>query len=292
MTGNLKSDGTLAKLTADGHIVLKEAGGALPGGTLEGVGATLDFNGSRLTVSSAAGDWNGLAWTASGGVTASDVRAPALDMGVTLPSAPLTLANGMDAVAALDLRAAGRPASLALSGSAQLLTATVNRSADIESLVSPGGAGLKTPLPPLKLPGPPAWNLNLHVAGVTAVKLANTSGIATPALNITGSIAKPAVSGNIGVKGFTIAQGLDKITIADGTYYLNPASPANPALALHANGIAGGEDFDGYIRGTLTDKHFTWSQGLTKMLAGYADATAAPTLPTPPISPAPSPAKP
>jgi len=285
LTGSIKSDGTLAKLTADGHLVIKNAGGAIPAGTLKAAGATLDFKGDQLTMTSGAGDWNGFPWIASGTVTASDVRAAWLDLAVKLPAAPLTLGDGMEGVAALDLHVSGQPDTLAFSGSAQLQALKVNRSASLESLVAPGGTGLQAPPPALALAGPPAWKLDIQVAGEDAsVELANTSGMVSPALEISGSLAQPAISGSIAVKGFTIAEGPDRLTIADGSFFLNPADPAACALVLHATGVTGGDRFEGYIHGTLADKHFTWGPALTATLAGQADFSETAALPAPPLS--------
>jgi hypothetical protein len=284
LTGALKSDGTLAKLTADGHLAIKDAAGSIPAGTLKGGNATLDFKGSQLTVTSAAGAWNDLAWTASGSVTAPDIRTPALDLAVKLPAAPLTLGPGMESVASLDLHASGPPDTLALSGSAQLQTLKIDLNASIESLVAPGGAGLQGPLPALALTGPPAWNLNIQVSGNAATELANTSGAITPALEISGSLAQPMVAGSIAVKGFTVTESPDKISIADGSFFLDPPNPAATALALHATGVAGGNAFDGYIVGTLAEKHFTWAPAITAILAGVMDLAPASPMPPPPLS--------
>ena len=243
LTGMLKADGTLAKLNAEGHLVIKNAAGAVPAGILKDAGATLDFKGDQLAVTSAAGDWNGLSWTASGAVTVGDVRVPSVDLSVKLPGAPLTLGAGMEATGSLDLHASGQVDTLALSGSAQLQTLKIKNSASIESLVAPEGTGLREPLPALALAGPPAWKLNIQVAGDAAVKLANTSGTAAPALEISGSIAQPSVSGSIAVKGFSIAEGPDRLNIADGAFFLNPADPAASGLVLHAAGVVGGDDF-------------------------------------------------
>jgi len=284
LTGSIKSEGTLAKLTADGHLAIKDAAATLPAGTLEGTNAILDFKGDQLTVASGTGDWNGLDWTASGTVTAGDIRTPALDLALNLPAAPLTLGDGMEATAALDLRAAGQPETLALSGTAQLQTLALNRNADIESLVSPGGAGLLPPPPDLALAGPPAWKLDIRVAGDTVVALANTSGRAAPALQVSGSLARPAISGSIDVNGFTVTKGPDRLSIASGTVLLNPADPASSTLVLHATGNAGADDIDGYIFGTLADKHFTWDPNITAALAGHTDLAALPALASQPLS--------
>jgi len=284
LTGNIKSDGTLAKLTAGGHLAIKNAAGALPSGTLKGGNAILDLKGSQLSVTSAAGAWNGLEWTASGSVTAPDVRTPSLDLAVKLPAAPLTLGAGMEGAASLDLRATGQPATLALSGSAQLQTLTLDRNASIESLVSPGGAGLREPLPVLALAGPPAWNLKIQVAGNAALELANTSGTVSPALEISGSLAQPAISGSIAVKRITVIEGPDEISITDGAFFLNPANPAATALVLHSSGATGGDSFDGYIYGTLAEKHFTWNPDLTSLLARTADLSPVPAAPAQPLS--------
>jgi autotransporter translocation and assembly factor TamB len=282
LTGDLNTGGTLAKLTAAGHLVIKNAGGAFPDGTLKGAGGTLDFKGDQLTIASGTGDWNAMPWTASGTVATGDLRTPALDLAVKLPGAPLTLAKGIEATAALDLRATGRPDALALSGSAQLQAVRLDRRAGIESLVSPRGAGLEGPLPALAIPGPPAWKLDVHIGGNAAATLPNSTGGIAPALEITGSLARPVVAGTIAVKGFSIADGSNGLTIADGTYYLNPADPAASALVLRASGVAAGEAFDGYIYGTLARKYFTWDPDVTAALSGHAPAaTVTPAAATP-----------
>jgi hypothetical protein len=295
LTGNLKSDGTLAKLTAAGHLVIKNAAGTVPDGTLKAGDATLDFNGSQLSAASASGDWNGLAWSASGAVTAPDVRTPSLDLAIKLPTAPLSLGNGMDATAALDLRATGQLSTLAISGTAQLQSLKINRSPSLENLVGPGGTGLQGPLPALTLAGPPAWKLNVQVIGNASVELAGAStsrdrpapervsaaavdpsGIISPTLEISGSLAHPAISGSIAVKGFSITEGPGQIAIAGGAFFLNPVDPAATSLVLRTSGVAGGAPFDGYIFGTLAQKHFTWSPRLTAILAGSATLSPIP----------------
>ncbi len=284
LTGSLKSDGSLAKWTAAGHLVFKNAGGTLPAGTLKAGNATLDFNGSQLSVTSAAGNWNDLPWTASGSIAAADVRTPALDLAVKLPAAPLTLGPGMEGSAALDLRASGPPGALALSGTAQLQTLKINRPASMESLVAPGSAGLQGPLPALALAGPPAWKLKIRVAGNAAVTLANTSGNAQPALELSGSIARPILSGSIGVQGFGMTAGPDLLTVVDGGFFLNQANPGNPGLVMLVAETTGDHGFNGYIFGTLMDKHFTWGPDQTALLAGPRDLSPIPPLADPPFS--------
>jgi hypothetical protein len=283
------------QLTAAGHLVIKNAAGTVPEGTLKAGDATLDFNGSQLGVAAANGDWNGLAWSASGAVTAPDVRTPALDLAVKLPSAPVSFGNGMDATAAMDLRATGQLATLAISGTAQLQSLRINRSPSLESLVGPGGAGLQGPPSPLALAGPPAWKLNVQVTGNAAVELArgsasrdrpapervpaapaDPSGIIAPTLEISGSLAHPAISGSIALKGFSMTEGPDQIAIAGGAFFLNPVDPAATSLVLRTSGVAGGDPFDGYIFGTLAQKHFTWSPRLTAILAGSATPSPIP----------------
>jgi hypothetical protein len=284
LTGALNTGGTLPKLTAGGHLVIKNASGALPAGTLKAGNATLDFSGNRLTVTSAAGNWNQLAWTASGAVTAADVRAPALDLAIKLPAASLALGQGMEGSAALDLRASGPPDALALSGTALLQALKIDRSASMASLVAPGGTGLQGPLPALALAGPPAWKLNIRVAGDAAVALANTTGNAQPALEISGSLARPAISGSIDVQGFDMIEGPDRLTIGNGTFFLNQANPAASALVLLVVENTGDHGFAGYIFGTLMNKHFTWGPDQTAMLAGPADLSSLAPLPDPAFS--------
>jgi autotransporter translocation and assembly factor TamB len=277
LTGSLKSDGTLAKLIADGHLIVKNAGGTLPAGILKGAGATLDFNAGQLTLTSGTGNWNGLAWSASGAIAASDLRAPSLDLAVQLPAATLALGNGMEGSASLDLHASGQPDALSLSGSAQLETLKINQNASMESLVAPGGTGLEGPFPAVTLAGPPAWTLAVQVGGNASVDLANASGKISPALEISGSLGQPVISGSVDVKGFAITEGPDSLALAGGTFILNPADPAASALALHATGVAGGRGFDGYIYGTLAAKQFTWDLDQTLALAGSAEfSTSAP----------------
>ena len=281
LNGNLKSDGTLAKLTTDGHLVIKNAGGVVPAGTLKGANAFLDLKGNQLTLTSGTGNWNGLSWTASGTIAGSDVRTPTLDLAIALPAAPLPLANGMNATAALDLRATGQPDTLALSGTAQLQSLTINTSADIEGLIAPGGIGLRDSLPSLTISGPPSWKLDFRVQGDTAVQLANTTGEAMPSLQVSGSLAQPILSGSIDVKGFSMTQGPNELSIVGGTFFL---SPATPAFVMHAAGSAGADIFDGYVFGSLAEKHFTWSPDITAALAGHADLVAMPALPTQTLS--------
>ena len=161
------------------------------------------------------------------------------------------------------------------SGTAQLLNLSIKSSADIESLAATGGIGLRTP-PSFTLTGPQAWKLKIHVAGDASVALANTSGMITPSLQLSGSIAQPSISGRIDVRGFTMTEGPDQLSIAGGTIILGSTAPN---LALHATGTAASESFDGYIFGPLTDKHFTWAPGITATLAGHSDLATLPPLP-------------
>jgi hypothetical protein len=201
----------------------------------------------------------------------------------------------MDATAALDLRATGQLSTLAISGTAQLQSLKINRSPSLENLVGPGGTGLQGPLPALTLAGPPAWKLNVQVIGNASVELAGAStsrdrpapervsaaavdpsGIISPTLEISGSLAHPAISGSIAVKGFSITEGPGQIAIAGGAFFLNPVDPAATSLVLRTSGVAGGAPFDGYIFGTLAQKHFTWSPRLTAILAGSATLSPIP----------------
>ena len=281
LTGNVKSDGTLAKLTADGHLAIKGAGGIFTTGTLTGAGGTLDFKGNQMTVSSGTGDWNGVSWSASGTATASDVRKPLLDFSIKTPAMPLTLGVGMEGIAGLDLHASGTPDTLALTGTAQLQRMKMNDAASIESLVVPGGTGLRNPAPPLALAGPCGWTLDLRVGGNAAVDLLNTSGKITPALAISGSLGQPIVAGNIGLQGFDLSEGPDKISIVGGTFFLSQTKPGASSMSVRAIGITGGEPFDGYVFGTLTEKHFTWGPEITAMLAGAEPPTPSWVAPPP-----------
>jgi hypothetical protein len=280
LTGALKSDGTLAKLTADGHLVIKNAGGDLPAGTLKGASGTLDFKGDELTVTSGTGNWNGIDWTASGTVTASDVRKPAFDVSINLPATSLPLGNDMDAAAALDLRATGALDTLALTGSAQLQTLKLNRAISIESLIASGAPGAASaPLPAITLPGPPAWTLNIQVKGNASVELANTSGHASPSLELTGSIAAPSVFGSVEVSGFLLAEGPDHLTIRDGALFLNRADPPSSTLFLVTTGNTAGQDFRGYLTGTLIDRRFSSDPDVSPWLPGHAELSEFPTQP-------------
>jgi len=279
LTGLLKSDGTLAKLTADGHLVIKNAGGTVPAGTLKGASGTLDFKGDAMTVTSGTGDWNAVGWTASGTVTAADVRKPALDLSINLPAAPLTLGDGAEATAALDLHATGTPDALALSGSAQLQTLKSNRAISIESLIASGSSTLDAPLPAISLAAPPAWTLDIQVTGNASVELANTSGHASPSLELTGSIAAPSVFGSIEVSGFTLSEGPDHLTIQDGALFLNRADVPNSALFLVTAGNTAGQDFRGYLTGTLIDRRFSSDPDVSAWLPGHADLSDFPARP-------------
>ncbi|HEX4086139.1 MAG TPA: hypothetical protein VHY22_14585 [Chthoniobacteraceae bacterium] len=293
LTGNLKSDGTLAKLTADGRLAVKNASATFPAGVLKSAAGALAFSGSQVALTSGSGSWNDLAWTASGIVTASDVRKPDIGLTIKIPSAPLTLGQGISATAALDLRTGGAPDALALSGTARALTLAIRDKATLQALVAPGSCGLQGALPALALPGPSAWKLDIRVTGTAATELSNATGSVMPSLNVTGAIGKPALAGEIGIHGFSIAEGPDKATIPDGTFYLNPGH--SPGISLHAAGVAGGDPFDGYIFGTLAEKYCTWSPETTDALAGYVDTALPDTMPftlgapIPAPSPAPAP---
>ncbi len=271
LTGNIHSDGTLAKLTGSGHLTVKNAGGTIPAGTLKDCNATLDLKGSTLSATGAAGNWDGIAWTGSGAVTAPDVRAPLLDLATRIPSLRLPLGAGLSAASAL-----------AISGSAQLQMLQVDRTASLRSLVSNGGLGLDGSLPAPSLPGPKAWKLNLHAGGSAALKLANTTGIIIPDVMLTGSLSHPAISGSVTVKGLSLSERMaigdsaDFMTISDATFFLNPADPAGTALTMHASGMVEYQPFEGYLYGTLADKHFTWPPEITTALAGAVDVTSPP----------------
>jgi hypothetical protein len=257
LTGAVKSDGTLAKLTANGRLSVKDAAGALPAGILKGGSATLDFKGNQMTVTNAAGNWNSLAWTGSGTVTGPDVRVPAVDVEVKAPGAPVGFGPGIDGVASLDLHAVGQPEGLALSGSAQLQTLKVNRTASIADLLAPGGTGLLGGAPMLELTGPAAWGLDIDVTGNVPVEFQNAFGTVAPALEITGSIGRPVVAGRIDLHDFTITEGAEQLTISSGTFFLNPSGPAS--LYLAAVGNPSGENVQGAIYGTLIEKHLGWA---------------------------------
>ncbi len=283
LTGTLKSDGTLAKLTADGRLVVRNSGGTVTSGTLKGAGGTFDFKGDELTLTSGTGLWNGSPWSASGTATGSDIRSPEIDLALKLPAAPLMLGTGVEATAALDLHAAGRPDTLALTGSAQLQALKIDRNATMESLVAPGGAGIEGPLPAIALAGPSAWKLGIRVGGNTAVQLANTSGKMAPALEISGSLGRPIVSGRVDFSGFNITEGPDHLWIEEGTFFLNPEDPAATRLIVQAAEETDHHGFDGYIAGTLADKHFSWGPDATAKLAGLPDLSTTPALDAPPI---------
>ena len=280
ITGDLKSNGTLASLTADGHLTIKNAAVVVPAGVLKTANADLEFKGPQVTVNSASGNWDSLDWTATGAVTASDVRAPALNLAIKLPSAPVTLGPGIETSSSLDLHATGPLETLALSGASQIKTAQVKDAASLASLVTDGGTGLRDPLPPLAIPGPPAWTLNVTTSGTALVNFGEASGKAMPSLALAGSLAHPTVSGNIAFKGFTITEGPDKLAISDGAIFLNPRDPPASTLTLHAAGVAGDDDFDGYIYGSLAFKHFTWDGHITDSLAGKP-GPATPAAPAP-----------
>jgi hypothetical protein len=271
LTGNVRSDGTLAKLTGAGHLTIRHAGGTLPAGMLKDCNATLDLTGSTAKVSSAEGTWNGTAWTGAGTITAPDVRAPVVDLVTQAPTVALPLGPGVNATAALDLRATGAPGALGISGTAQLQTLQIDRAASLESLIANGGIGLSAPLPVLSLPGEGSWKLNVHVGGNAVLKLANTGGMIAPDLMVGGQLAGPVIHGSVTVKGIDITDAPDHLTITDGAFFLNPADPAQTALAIHASGMADYEPFDGYFYGTLADKHFTWPPEITTTLAGAVD---------------------
>ncbi len=284
ISGELKTAGTLASLTADGHLSMKNIAATLPAGVLKTGNANLDFKGSQMTVNSASGNWNKVDWTATGGATAVDVRTPALNLGIRLPSAPVRLAPGIDTTSALDLHATGPLTALALSGTAQAQSIDLSSTASIASVVTDGGIGLRNPLPPLSIPGPAAWTLNVSTVGEAMLHLSNASGKTTPSLLLTGSLANPAVTGNIAFKDLKIAEAADTLNIAGGSIYLNPKDPRTSALSLHATGFAGGNDFDGYIYGSLGFKHFTWDSHVTEALAGVTDHATPPALAPHPLS--------
>jgi len=291
VTGTLKTDGTLSKLTANGHLVIKNAGAAMRTGTLTAAGGTLDFKGNQLTISSGAGNWNARPWTVSGSVTASDIRKPAMDLFVKDPWLDLALGPDMRAAAALDLHATGQPEALALSGSAQLVEFAINHKPTIADILAPHGIGLRVSLPIPVLPAPSAWKLDIRAAGsapiVIARKEANTSvdrpallpiGTVMPSLLLSGSNGAPILSGSINVQDITLIDDSAKLTIQNGTFFLNPADPAKTSLSLHATGTIGGNAIDGYILGTLADKRTTWAKAATAQLTAPADPSSLATL--------------
>jgi hypothetical protein len=299
-TGEFKSDGTLAKLAMDGHLSIRNAAGSGPGGALKDGDAALDFKGGQVTVTSGSGKWNGIPWSTAGTLTAPDVRTPFIHLAVTLPAAPFTFGPGVQGTAALGLLATGAPRSLALSGSAQLGTVRADRTASIESLLAPGGIGLDAPLPAPSLPLPPGWILDIQVAGSAPASLLNTSGTVTPSITVTGSAARPVLSGRIDARGFQIVEGTDQLSILDGSFFLNPTAPADSRMVAHVGGAVGGYPFDGRILGTITGKQFTWGPVVTAMLTGkpIPRKSAAPLRPPPAAAsagtstPHPAPAKP
>jgi hypothetical protein len=294
LTGNVHSDGTLAKLAGSGHLTLRDGAAALPGGTLKDCNATIDLTGSSVSLSSADGQWNGTAWNATGTVTAPDVRAPLLNLGVKVPAAKFSLGTGMTAAAALDLHASGAPAALSISGSAQLQTLEINRNFAPDSFVSNGGTGLDGPLPALSLPGPKTSELDVHVGGSGVLRLGGSGTVkpsesgATiePDLTLGGSITKPALSGkvtvwNLSFFGRTGSQidAMDTLAVNYVTYYLDAANPGNTALAGAAGGVWNLWRFGGDLVGTLADKHFTWPREITREMSGAVGMPPAPILP-------------
>jgi hypothetical protein len=287
LTGSMSTEGTLAKLSAGGHLEIEDAAGVFPEGTLKDGNASLDFKGSQLTATSAGGKWNTLPWTASGTVTAPDVREPIFGLNVKLPAAPLNLGSETHATADLNLNAAGSPAALQLNGSAQLQTLQIDRAASIESLLAPGGSGLQGSPPTISIAAPAGWKLDIHAAGNTTLKLANASGLIAPALEISGSTSNPIVSGSIGIKSFKLTQGPDEISISGGGYQLNPSKPGATGIQFSASGILGGIPFDGSISGTLADKKFSWDTTLTRILAHGSAVVPDPVPPAKPLQTSP-----
>lgn len=271
ITGTLNTMGSLSKLTASGQLKIENASAATPGGTLGNGVATLTFQGDKMTISSAQGSWNSSpASFASGSITAGDVRAPDFDVDLSFPSAPVTLGEGLTAEAGLNLHASGPPASLTLSGSAQLTSIWWKQRASIASLLASGSTGLVGPLPALRIPGPPTWRLDLDARGPAYAHLISGSGMMTPSLHVTGSLSSPVVTGKLDVAGFSLQEGPDTMSIVDGTYFLNPTNPLATALVLHAKGSAGAMGYDGYILGTLSGKLFSWGPEVTEAFGAAA----------------------
>ena len=295
ISGAIKSDGTLAKLTAAGHLSIRNASGTSPAGALKSGNAILNFSGSQLVIPSASGQWNGLPWTASGSVAGPDVRAPNLDLVLHLPSTAFALGRGMEGSALFDLHAAGQPSTLTLSGTAQMQSLKINRTASIQSLVTDGAAGFWQPLQALELAGPPDWKLNIQISGDTAVELNHASGHAVPAFHLGGTIIHPTLTGSFALRDFTVTEGSARMTITNGSFTLNPSNPAATALNLHATGsmesqsqrlwgdsglapLLPSEPFDGYIYGTLARKRFTWNPQVTARLARPEQVSPIPPL--------------
>jgi hypothetical protein len=156
----------------------------------------------------------------------------------------------------------------------------IDRTASFRSLFTNGGVGLDAPMPAVSLVGPQGWSLDIHAGGRASLFLANTHGFIVPDVVLSGSFAHPAISGSINVKGLSLDQqrwNLDiweSINISDATFFLNPADPASTALVMHISGFAYTPYLDGWLYGTLADKHFTWPPEVTAWLAAVVDLMA------------------
>jgi hypothetical protein len=257
ITGALKSDGTLAKLSANGHLAIKNGGATLPVGVLKTVNAGLDFSGSQATLPNASGELNGMAWKAAGTVAGPDVRAAVLGLGVKVAAAPIDFGPGISGTAAWDIVAAGEPEKLAISGTGTLEKIITTRSISAKEVLAPGGTGLQGAVPALSIAAPAGSNLDLQLNGEVPVKFENGFGLASPELSISGPASAPRISGKLNVSG-SVTDGADELNISSGTFFINSIGQP-PSLVLMCSGDVGGQVFEGYIYGNVMDKKFSWA---------------------------------
>ena len=255
-TGTVNLDGTLSHLAGQGSLSLWSAALALPSGMLKDAGATIDLEGPRAVVESASGVWNGLSWSGSGDISAGDVRSPLLDLALQVPSVTIPFAPGAQAQLSFDVHAGGPPSLLTLSGAAHLLSLELPGAASTEDLVSNFHAGLTPPFPPLLLPGPAAWQLDLSLIGDALTTLANTKGRLIPTLHIGGTLGRPRVTGSFQLKDFA----LPRFNLVAASVFLDD-DPAEVSFVAKGEGQVGAASFDGYWYGTLGGQAFHLEPG-------------------------------
>lgn len=295
--GNLVADGTLADLTLGGQMLLKKVSASTPLGELSATDADLGFDAQTLTVNSARGVFEKLAWDADGAVALKDVREPMLALNVRAPKIPLALSGELRVETALAVKVEGSPRAPKISGDAKLLSANLDRKLSVPSLLENGGAGLDAALSPLRIAPHPEWQLDVSLKGSGVLRMANTTGIVAPELRVTGSADAPLFSGKVDGAGFTVADWRDgfntTLSVDEASIFLVENAPRFLVAHLTGNQTRSGDDsdepdgigFDGYVYGPLADKSFTWQSserdddpGITALLL-HNDASAAPPAP-------------
>ena len=235
LTGPLDLDGTPAKLSAHGALAIREAAATFPAGLAQGRRRQPGI--SRLPNARKIRRRN-LEFPPLVRQRLRHRRAMSAHPSSISPSRspplPSLFAPGATAQVSFDLHAGGPPAALSLSGGAHLLSLDLPCAASAQDIVANHQTGLSPPFPPLALPGPPAWKLDLSLTGDGApVILTNAKGLLSPALHIGGTIARPRVAGSFRVQDFA----LPHFTLQEGSVFLD-SGDSDPTFVAEAAGLA------------------------------------------------------